>query len=93
MWFTLFSAAFRGAIFRNAPLGRIWGKLQTTYTAVWVGGLVVNFIYNLISWNSTLNYYNLYLIFDSVTSTDFSKRQDQLLRHLQLSQHHLLINL
>ncbi len=52
-----------------------------------------NIIYSLISWNSTLNYYNLYYIFDSVTSTDFSKPHDQLLRHLQLSQHHLLINL
>ncbi len=52
-----------------------------------------NIICSLISWNSTLNYYNLYYIFDSVTSTDFSKRHDQLLRHLQLSQQHLLINL
>ncbi len=31
-----------------------------------------------------VNYYNLYYIFDSVTSTDFSKRHDRLLRHLHL---------
>ncbi len=42
---------------------------------------------------NTVNYYNLYYIFDSVTSTDFSKGRDQLLRHLQLSQNHLIINL